>query len=760
MNGDSRSVSRSFKLVVLSVSLSALSLVAAVATAQQRPDELRNEINYGAPFGVRAAGSAVASTALDEVGAELRDGRATSDKVSGNAAAHHRVPVVTDWSTKHVVFAKPRTAKDAARLEHNTRYKMQVARHNAPTFRKLADARVDSSDLLDRFRNRARDPQTHPTKADPLHRDWSMTLNGSGVNPSPTPNVGVSQFPAKFSFDITAPPDCTNDFVVYNTNTSMLVAFNNLYSGTDPVSGLPNGYCTDGDGNPLSEPTVMWAYNIASNGGTTSTSVTLSEDGSQVAVVENSSTLGSVLHIVKWHAGDGSITAPMTLPNTSHDATYEWTAWANSCGGTNPSCIWNVPFNLDLNYSSTHVGGDARRANEIRPDYKKYVPAGDTNSAPYYDYDNDLLYVGTDTANVHQFNGVFGTLGGTPAESYAPWPIYMNTTANPALTGPIEDDASGRIFVSDVYGDLLTIETNNGPTAPGACSNGLTNYPCLAASSYNSGANGLPDPPVVDSTLGTVMVFAGKDGIGGDPGQNHALAAQSLTTAPCVCGAGEATGSSFVTADFGPVNGGGVVLHAGDFDNNYYNSDTPGSGGTPTDVTGFMYVCAIDPLGATTGGNTALRQISFDSTTGLISVVSSLYIPVATDPFDQCSPVTEVYNTNTNTDLVFFSVQTHSYACAADPLTGLGGWLDSAPEGGCVMSVDITNNANLSTFFPTGFAAAYPEDGGTSGIVIDNISSDAQASSIYFTPLGDTTDPGNTCSFVGCAVKLTQVGLQ
>ena len=129
------------------------------------------------------------------------------------------------------------------------------------------------------------------------------------------------------------------------------------------------------------------------------------------------------------------------------------------------------------------------------------------------------------------------------------------------------------------------------------------------------------------------MVFAGEDQIDGDPGKGHAFAAQALTTAPCVCGGGETTGGPFVFADFGPVAGGGSgePIHDGDFDNNYYNSDAPG-GDTPTNVTGFMYVCAIDPQGASGGGNTALRQISFDSTTGLISGVSAAFLPVAATP--------------------------------------------------------------------------------------------------------------------------------
>jgi hypothetical protein len=77
------------------------------------------------------------------------------------------------------------------------------------------------------------------------------------------------------------------------------------------------------------------------------------------------------------------------------------------------------------------------------------------------------------------------------------------------------------------------------------------------------------------------------------------------------------------------------------------------------------------------------------------------------------------------------------------------------------MSVDVTDDLtvpDLSTF-----AAFLPEDGGTSGIVVDNVSTEAQASSIYFTPLGFTvgwSGSAGPCTLTGCAVKATQVGLQ
>ena len=264
----------------------------------------------------------------------------------------------------------------------------------------------------------------------------------------------------------------------------MLVAFNNLYTSPDGT-----GFC------PGTAPSVMWAYDVSSNlTGVTSTSVALSEDGTQVVFIESSPTSGSVLHVLKWSTLDGGT---ITSPVPANDVTgVPPDYWVNNCGGANGGCMWSVPFSDDYVYNSSG-GGDVRPAFHVRSDALILQRASDSNSAPYYDYDADILYVGTDKANIHQFVNVFnGGLNFLPTESTGRWPMYMNTTSNPALTGPIEDAASGRIFVSDAYGDLLYIETNNGPTTPGACS-GQTGvpqyfYPCLAATSYNSGTNGVP----------------------------------------------------------------------------------------------------------------------------------------------------------------------------------------------------------------------------------------------------------------------------
>lgn len=760
MNGSLRFVS--LKMVVLGLSLSALSTAGVVVMAQQRPNPaLRGGDGYGnAAVSVRvdapAAGAAGATAAAAD-DARIAGSREVStphagDKLIDSRTGRERVPVVTDWSTRHVVFAKPRTEADAARLEHNTRYKMQVYRRNAPAFRKLADALVDNSNLLDRFTNRAQDPNPRPTKADPVHRDWSVNLNGNVGEQTPTPNVGASQFPAKYTFNINAAPDCVNDFVVYNTNTHLLVAFNNLYTMPDG-SGICSG----------SGPKVMWAYYATTNGGVTSTSPVLSYEGTQVAFVESSAS-GSVLHIIKWKKGQGTIASPIYASQVT-GAPSDWTACPTYYGG----CEWNVPFAQDYightginpDVTVNAAGADGRP----RPDnYTTQAPATDSNSAPYYDYDTDILYVGTDTANLHEFTNVFQHYStAQPSENTATWPVYMNTTANPALTGPVEDSFSGRIFVADSDGFLRYVETSdaNAPNDTCRTSGSAGPYPCLSDNNFQSG-NAVPDPPIVDSSLGTVMIFQGID-----PYSVSAYAAQAPSTS-CVCGQSEFNPGPFTFADFGYVNGDGIPLHSGDFDNNYYESD-----GAPGGVTGFMYVCAIDPLYdfAGTGGNTALRRVTFDSNGLITGADTTDFLPVATDPYDQCSPMTEVYNPNGSAtspggpaDLMFFSVQSHSVPC----LIGGTTYSSDAPAGGCIMSVDVTADSDPVVLpatappFPAAFSAWLAEDGGTSGIIVDNVSIDIGASSIYFTPLGYTGGGGTSagdCTYIGCAVKATQNGL-
>jgi hypothetical protein len=78
--------------------------------------------------------------------------------------------------------------------------------------------------------------------------------------------------------------------------------------------------------------------------------------------------------------------------------------------------------------------------------------------------------------------------------------------------------------------------------------------------------------------------------------------------------------------------------------------------------------------------------------------------------------------------------------------------LIAAGANGLIVSNDISTGAI------TGNLRAINYPGGISGIITDNVSSQAQASSLYFSTL--TNSAVGTCPNTRCAVKLTQGGLR
>ena len=94
--------------------------------------------------------------------------------------------------------------------------------------------------------------QTTLTGAGAVQRDWSVPLGNARVQ--------TGMYPAKYSFDIDAPPSCPNDFVVFGLNVAgvtggqaNIVALNDLYAGT-------GGLCVTG-------PSVMFSYNVTTSTG-------------------------------------------------------------------------------------------------------------------------------------------------------------------------------------------------------------------------------------------------------------------------------------------------------------------------------------------------------------------------------------------------------------------------------------------------------------------------------------------------------------
>jgi hypothetical protein len=348
----------------------------------------------------------------------------------------------------------------------------------------------------------------------------------------------------------------------------------------------------------------------------------------------------------------------------------------------------------------------------------------DSNSPPFYNYATDVLYVGDDNGGLHKFTGVFN---GTPTEVTSSWPVEVNTS-NSALTGPVFDSVSGNIYVGDSSGTLSMVREVG--SSVGTCS-----APCVN-STLNVGSGGsMVAPPIVDGTNQFVFAINGEENIYGG----------AMIQASTDFG-------TFDTFDVGnEFSPGFSQLYEGAFDNAYLNSSKP-------NVAGNLYICGHQhgPL-----DEPALYQFSFnsDGTIGGQSALNNL----AQANGGACSPVTEIYNSGTSTDWVFFSIGAHARTGGA-PIPAGGCRTDG---NGCVIGINVTGspswppaNVNNTASIPANSA------GGTSGIIVDNVSTSSQTSNIYFSLGGNSTGTGpglpscNTAAGVGCAVKLTQSALQ
>jgi hypothetical protein len=328
----------------------------------------------------------------------------------------------TDWTHRHVIFSQPANAEQAQRIAQDTRYWQQWYRQ---TVARTLDSTHDA-ESSDRFEFR---------RLSSKKGFWSENM-GTGAK------VGAGNFPAKYSFSVTT-ASCS-DYVVFNTGLAgsttqaSIIGYSNLYSG-----------CSGG------VPTVEWAYNT---GGQVLTSPAISVDGTQVAFVQTSGGVGSLV-LLKYAASGGSAGAPVTL-----------TAVA---AGSYRSCTAPCMTTITLD-DSTHVG------------------INDITSSPFPDYIGDNIYVGGATAWLFKFSGVFR---GTPAEvATGGFPMQLSATAGDALTSPVFD-SSGNVYVADSAGYLYQISSTGGVTKSALLDHG----------------RGFVAGPILDQTAGYVYIFSSND---------------------------------------------------------------------------------------------------------------------------------------------------------------------------------------------------------------------------------------------------------
>ncbi len=360
--------------------------------------------------------------------------------------------------------------------------------------------------------------------------------------------------------------------------------------------------------------------------------------------------------------------------------------------------------------------------------------ATDTLSSPWVDYQTDKAFVGTDDGKIYRISCVFTCgIGNNPVVDWT-FTLPVAGTGGAAATpnGPVYDFPSGRLFVGDQLGELWVINAgtatptlNAGPVMIGGGGCSTTNPPgrtgTPAPCTANGGSFGIPDSVMMDSAGGSQRIFAfsGNDGTAGA----SAVVAQLKF---------DLTGLVRVHVGLGSV--GTTIanwnIHTGAFDDAYF-------GATPS--SGHLFLCG------TGAANTQPTHywIGFAGypTMDAAPAGSLLRTAVADLP---CAPYTELFNP---------TITLKGGAGHHDLLvSGLVG----AAGNGFVITNDISTGAII-----TGQSTSVNYPGGVSGIIVDNVSSAAQASSVYFTTQGALTATVGTCS-VGtrCAVKLTQLNLQ
>jgi len=235
------------------------------------------------------------------------------------------------WTDGHVIFPQSNSIAVMVNIQRDPRYWQQWWRRVAAAASPVPGSAPPGATLRPRPVNQ---------------RDWSVSLGGASVRPQ--------SFPAKFTFDVTQPPSCTDDFVVTGINVAgassraNIIGVNRLYSSS---SGGMCGTAT----------AVMFACNVGP--GLLPAAVVISLDGKKLAFNEDNGT-SSYFHVLTYATGTGNGT----------DATQPATPGSSK--------------------NRTVALGEAATA------------------TPFVHYLNDAAYV-TTTTRVHKSTGVFKR---TPAE--------------------------------------------------------------------------------------------------------------------------------------------------------------------------------------------------------------------------------------------------------------------------------------------------------------------------------------------------------
>ncbi len=389
---------------------------------------------------------------------------------------------------------------------------------------------------------------------------------------------------------------------------------------------------TSGSGSANVTASINWAYDTSSaicgggsatcagDGNFTSPAISFDNTGAKVAFVESVSDatascpgrLGtgacSILHVLKWTSGEGTVLAPDTP----------------GLGGSTASMV-------SITYAS----------------------ATNTSSSPWIDYSNDAAYIGADDGKLYRITGVFNAtptldtnFGDTPGTA------GVTITAGQKLSPPVDIVGAGLdtgfVFLSDAPGNLkaLNVATRTligtgivvggGSTVPAVLDAPLVYYDpagdpthisVFAVSSNTNNTDTFPSG-APSLTVGAGAIVQG------------VLDSSALTfSAVSGVGLGDGTGTQVLS------------FHSPAFDDTFYTPPT----------SGFLYTCGTQasqpwPMLYRIGFNTPLASsLNLVPTLNAGAVNSAAIAAFTTNA--ECSPLTEFANPNLSiTDILFFGV--------------------------------------------------------------------------------------------------------
>lgn len=665
------------------------------------------------------------------------------------AGAGSPIGMADDWTHRHLVFSRPAEGGSEDRLEAEPRFARQrlvLGRRlpanplapepppaPAPVYRSpQAGPQAARPGLLiettaaqaEAARGKKPPPDPDPEPGiEALGQDWASTLPAAA-------EVGDGMYPAKFTFDFSAPPDCINDYVAFNTSVATgAVAASR--TGTFTASPVAEQTVTIGGSLVLiASATSNAGMNFRAVGTMTNTTrasrlaAAITRNGAAIGVSATSSSgIVTVRAIVPGVAGNS-----ITLVEGLTGFTWAGATLAGGVNGTRPSIV--AYNNLYSTQSATLEGYCGGSGPSVRWAYA--TGSGAVTTSPVLSLDGSkIVYVETKTAgavlHILQWKaGGEGTVaapvtpamirdwsacapgsacvvslpfaGAPQATRSAPFYDYASDTAyvgdnagrlhkfTPVLTGVPAEVTTGGWPVTVAAGFVLNgpvfefganrvfVTANTGATSR-VCR--VTSTPAVTCAADIAGI--ISDPVILDGSTGRLFAFST---LNGATVHQYDTSMGSAVTA-LVAGAGPNTNRVF----------------AGTFNQAYYES---------SDGSGKLYVCGKNPASP---AQAALFRLSISA--GVMSASYDATPLVLTDGTGGCSPVTGFFNPSTMTEWIFLSVGNN-----AGPTMGA---TCNTADIGCVGSLNVTGTA----WPPAAMTAGYVTPNNTanpsaSGIVIDN----------------------------------------